>query len=248
MEECQRADWHLKQLTKDLKLVQVRYKGLLVHPGKHIASQCVSLAGVQGFLRFWPNGYYNFTQSKHFTSDFDLAGLHPDSWCAVGLFMPPGTHFKMRFFVGEEWSEPRECYWSEGSRVPEIWTPDAKEPPANLEDLVVGVEVVKNCRHLRPQEAKPLVTRSPRPEAPRLGHGYMRQSPRENPSISPPRAPRAQKADVNGAVRTLRTDLGLALPSPRFMCAAEMRRMPPLCDMARSPRSLPPLMEKSDVT
>lgn len=242
VEERQRVEWHLKHLEMDLKLQQVKYKGLLMQPGRHIASQCVHLAGVQGFLRFWPNGYFNYTQSGRFKSEFDLGGMRADSWCAVGLFMPSGTHFKVRFFVGDERSEPRECYWSDGSLVRQIWMPDAKEPPQDLHDLVVGVEVFKNCRHLRPKEALPLPLRLSLHRGDTLmrcmeGELSPRKSPRESiptVALSPSMSPRMQRTEVNGALQNSRTELGLALPSPRFMCSEEMRRMPPRCNVART--------------
>lgn len=211
VEEQQRVEWRLKHLERDMKLQRVSYKGLLIHPGKHIISQCISLAGVQGFLRFWPNGYFNWTQSKRFKSSHDLGGMRADSWCAVGLFMPPGTHFKVRFFIGEERSEAREVYWSPGE-IRQIWMPDAKEPPKSLEDLVVGVEVFKNCRHLRPNEAKPPSLRtSPRQALEKQRMGYMDASPRQlvlPVANSPRKSPRLDLSHL--------TELALALPSPRF--------------------------------
>lgn len=235
VEERQRAEWCLKHLEKDMKLQQVKYRGLLMNPGKHMTSQCVVLAGVQGFLRFWPNGFFNPTQSSRFKSEHDLGGMRADSWCAVGLFMPPGTHFKVRFFVGEERSEPRDFYWSDGSMNQQIWMPHAKDPPKHLEDLVVGVEVFKNCRHLRPYEAKPLPLRSSPRSGVLPGHmgysGAAQRSPRQLAPLAP-MSPRMAQPDPAVGMN-VRSDLGLALPSPRFMCHREIRRMPARCDVAQ---------------
>mmetsp|Transcript_51204 Transcript_51204/g.81319 ORF Transcript_51204/g.81319 Transcript_51204/m.81319 type:complete len:632 (-) Transcript_51204:65-1960(-) len=241
VEERQSAEWQLRGLIWDLKLHRMRYKGLLVPPGKSIASHCIYMAGVTGCLRFWPNGYFNYTQIKHYTDKADLGGMLVDSWCAIGLSMPAGTHLKLRFFVGDHFSQPRDCYWSDGSLVHQIWMPADRDPPEDVQNLVVGVEVLKNYRHLRPREAKPLKLTTPRREklVTKLKQPWTARMPWSAREIafpavdSPPEAPRVHAMEMTRTMCSSRTDLGLALPSPRFLCAREMRRKPPHCEMAK---------------
>merc|ERR1712100_228273 len=109
--------------------------------------------------------------------------------------------------------------------------PKGKEPPEHLEDLVVGVEVFKNCRHLRPHEAKPLLLRVPL----RLDHlalGLEKQGQRNSiqsshqvPSQPPSSNAYMPPLEFKGALSSARKELGVAMPSPRFMSSAEMRRI-----------------------
>eukprot|EP00746_Dinoflagellata_sp_MGD_P156635 gnl/MRDRNA2_/MRDRNA2_85910_c0_seq1.p1 gnl/MRDRNA2_/MRDRNA2_85910_c0~~gnl/MRDRNA2_/MRDRNA2_85910_c0_seq1.p1 ORF type:complete len:465 (-),score=89.22 gnl/MRDRNA2_/MRDRNA2_85910_c0_seq1:38-1432(-) len=149
-EKNQRVEWVIDELDADRKLLQVKYHGLEIPPGKYISSPPFDAAGIRGFFRFWPNGYFSNIQKRE-RGEMDLGGLRADAWCAIGVFFPHGTHLKFRFYVGDEYSTERECYWNDGALVKQIWTPDALEPP-KLESFSVGIEVTRNLRQLHVAE------------------------------------------------------------------------------------------------
>lgn len=150
-ESHHKVDWKIEELDADRKLLQVKYHGLEIPPGKFIASPPFEAGGVKGYLRFWPNGYFNNSQKRE-RGEMDLGGLRAHAWCALGLFCPRGTHLKFRFFVGDQLSNVRECYWMDGTMVNQLWTPDALEPP-KLDSFSVGVEIIKNFRQLHVAES-----------------------------------------------------------------------------------------------
>lgn len=209
-----RVEWTLRKLVV-LKDMRVQYDGELVPPGRYIVSPGFNIAGHDGYLHFWPNRLFtNFP--KRDSKDVDMGGLHSHAWCAVGLFLPAESHLKFRFFVGDAFSDFRQCYWGGGARVQQLWTPDAEEPPS-LDNLKVGVEVVRNFRVAVP-------VRTPRLRRPAQDDGHTSNTPPERP---PPLLPRgdASTAEVVAGLRSLRAAAGLSLPSPRFVSLRDLRRL-----------------------
>lgn len=214
-EEGHRVEWHIGGLQLDKKLLEVRYKGIMVPKGRYLDSPRFQVMGEDGFLRFWLNGYFTTNLRKNLVRDKDLfsGGLSLDAWCAVGLYMPQGTHLRLRFFIGNEKSDIRECYWHAGNKEQQIWMPESGEPPDLEAGVTMGVEVLANYRHLKPGEAH--VQRSSREAlaimtTPRRKASHLRAS--------------STLSDVNMAddvmgMMSARKAAGLKLPSPRYMCA-----------------------------
>jgi len=145
-EGSHRVEWRIQNLDADRKLQQVKVSGMEVPAGKSMASPPFAAAGVRGILRFWPNGYFNSSQRRE-RGEMDLGGLNADAWCALGVFVPRGTRWRLRFFVGDKASPWRETYWNDGVTVTQLWTPAEADPPPNLEQgIVVGVEISHNLR------------------------------------------------------------------------------------------------------
>lgn len=206
-EQHHRVEWVIDELDADRKLLQVKYHGLEIPPGKYISSPPFDAAGVRGFFRFWPNGYFSNIQKRE-RGEMDLGGLRADSWCAIGVFFPHGTHLKFRFFVGEEFSSERECYFNDGALVKQIWTPDALEPP-KLDSFSVGIEVTRNHRQLHVSESiQRACTAGGKPGA----RGRLLND-------------KEKQAGVPG-MRTLEPPALEALPSPRLMKPWELPYMP----------------------
>jgi len=151
--ERQRVGWNLRNLVRDERLQVVKYDGAYLHRGKPLTSETLTIAGEQGVLKFWPNGYLTGVQNTLDVRVLGGARVKSKAWCAVGLFMPPGTNLKIRFFMGELFSEPRDCYWCDGQLHPnQVWMPEHFDKP-QLDDIVVGVEVLRNHRHIQPSKA-----------------------------------------------------------------------------------------------
>lgn len=206
-EKTHRVEWVIDELDADRKLLQVKYHGLEIPPGKYISSPPFDAAGVRGFFRFWPNGYFSNIQKRE-RGEMDLGGLRADAWCAIGVWFPHGTHLKFRFFVGEEMSSERECYWNDGALVKQIWTPDALEPP-KLDSFSVGIEVTKNHRQLHIAESmQRACTAGGKPGS----HGRI-LSEKEKHAGCP-------------GVRTLEPPALEALPSPRLLKPWELPYIP----------------------
>eukprot|EP00929_Paragymnodinium_shiwhaense_P047801 TRINITY_DN24255_c0_g1_i1.p1 TRINITY_DN24255_c0_g1~~TRINITY_DN24255_c0_g1_i1.p1 ORF type:complete len:412 (-),score=51.77 TRINITY_DN24255_c0_g1_i1:268-1503(-) len=204
-EEGQRAEWVIKGLVMDERLKKLRKDGILVEAGQHIISKTFTLAGETCTLRFWPNGYFSKSQQEIVgPRNVAMGGLDRDAWCAVGLFMPPSTHLRIRFIVGDARSEVREVFWSSGTCTQQIWVPKERGIPYKaLEDgLIVGVEVLQDMRFL-----KAVIPRRPGSKG-IAKHGLSQ--------------------GIAG-LSTMRTAAGLVLPSPRFACANELKREPPRC-------------------
>lgn len=140
------------------------YMGCPVRAGTSLASPPFRAAGVCGFLRLWPAGYWTETQRRtktplpHASADPLVMGPYPvpsaEAWCCVGACMPSGTHLVFRFFIGDEKSPKRECYWHDGTHPGQLWSPADKEPPSLQpgDSLKVGVEIIRNCGHVsKPQ-------------------------------------------------------------------------------------------------
>jgi len=233
-EEVQRAEWTIPHLKVDLKTLQVKYKSLALPAGQYISSDHFKIAGEDGYLRFWPNGFFGVATRKNrlawSNQPVDLCGMKADSWCAISLVMPPDARLRLRFRVGNHWSEIRECQWDQsGSVVHQVWMPPVQEPPRELSQLVVGVEVHYNF------SVKPIQALNPSPwlPSPRF---FQMPTPDRNPVREGEAKGRAVAIDrVLGGVKALkatRTDAGLALPSPRYGNSAdELWRRPPRCHM-----------------
>eukprot|EP00930_Biecheleria_cincta_P018497 TRINITY_DN14396_c0_g1_i1.p1 TRINITY_DN14396_c0_g1~~TRINITY_DN14396_c0_g1_i1.p1 ORF type:complete len:236 (-),score=17.22 TRINITY_DN14396_c0_g1_i1:356-1063(-) len=74
------------------------------------------------------------------------------AWCCLGVFMDPGVHLQMRFYVGRSKSELRDCYWTRGISGGQLWAPKGPPPPEvyalkDDEYLVVGIEITRNLGH-----------------------------------------------------------------------------------------------------
>lgn len=209
-----RVEWTLRKLVV-LKDMRVQYDGELVPPGRYIVSPRFNIAGHDGCLHFWPNRFFtNFP--KRDSKNVDMGGLHTHAWCAVGLFLHPESHLRFRFFVGDAFSDFRECYWGGGARVQQLWTPDAEEPPP-LDNLTIGVEVVRNFR-VPPPVRTPRLRRLARDD---------RHIPHTPPERPPPLLPRsdASTAEVVAALHSLRAAAGFSLPSPRLVSLGDLRRL-----------------------
>jgi len=154
-EVSHKAEWTIRHLQVDLKTLQVKYKNMFVPAGQYITSPHFRIAGSEGYLRFWPNGYYS-TATRLERMRMDLGGLRADSWCAVALSMPADTKLRLRFRIGDQWSELRTCSWEAGSVIQQVWMPPLQEPPEQLDDLVVGVEIHQNLE-LNPLPGLPSV-------------------------------------------------------------------------------------------
>lgn len=119
-------------------------------------------AGVQGHIRFWPAGYWSKAQQQTreratgLLDKFDHRGLSTppafNSWCGIAACLPTGSHLVLRFFIGDETSERRECFWSGGAHADSLWAPTSTKPPQDLRagavtgggSIRVGVEILRN--------------------------------------------------------------------------------------------------------
>jgi len=212
LEERQRVEWHLRGLSFDPRSLQMRYCGLPVRQGAHLTSPTFAVAGVRGRLRFWPRRTWRSSQSSRLRREIQISDPSTASWSALGLLLPPGTHLQLRFFVGDSSSDLQECYWGSGPSATQLWVPHQDEPPERLEGLVVGVEVRKNLRHLRPREA----SAAPAPRAPRRG-AAAGASPRTLAEAALADARRgAARRDLGACLALASGGLGRPLPPPRF--------------------------------
>jgi len=258
--EGMRVEWTVRNLSVDYKCMNVTCNGVTLQQGKYISSPTFTIAGVEGSLRFWPNGFFNYAQKRE-RDECTLGGLLVHSWCAIGLFMPHGMKLRLRFFVGDAQSNICECYWDGGALARQIWTPDAREPPC-LKDFVVGVEVLRDLRHHLPRAdprrkhgaSRPGTAPDDRPKWAGLAkQSAMHKRPQSEGSFRASKVPSSRasitqssrastfdrlttgqgREDLDQIVQLheLRTAAGLALPSSRFMCPSELRRLPPRCSM-----------------
>eukprot|EP00746_Dinoflagellata_sp_MGD_P008032 gnl/MRDRNA2_/MRDRNA2_116005_c0_seq1.p1 gnl/MRDRNA2_/MRDRNA2_116005_c0~~gnl/MRDRNA2_/MRDRNA2_116005_c0_seq1.p1 ORF type:complete len:480 (-),score=79.35 gnl/MRDRNA2_/MRDRNA2_116005_c0_seq1:273-1628(-) len=204
-----RVEWVIDELEADRKQLKVNYHGMEIVPGKYISSPSFDAAGVRGFFRFWPNGYFSESvKRERGGGKVDLGGLKAEAWCAIGVFFPHGTHLKFRFFVGDEFSSVRECYWDDGALVLQIWTPSAIEPP-KLESFSVGIEIRKNMRQLHVAESIKRTCAGGGPS----GRQGRTLSGKEKEAAVP-------------TMRTLEPPALAGLPSPRMMNPWELPHMP----------------------
>lgn len=158
------VEWRVEGLKPGPPGKPLEHAGMQVRPGTSIASPPFRAAGVCGFLRFWPAGYWTESQRTRKCSEVPTlensdgeARCRPpsaSSWCCVGACLPSGTHLQLRFYVGDDSSARRECYWSEGTHVHQLWGPKSSASPfaAHVRDkgknetmtLVVGIEIYRN--------------------------------------------------------------------------------------------------------
>jgi len=206
-EKSHRVEWVIDELDADRKLLQVKYHGLEIPPGKYISSPPFDAAGVRGHFRFWPNGYFSNIQKRE-RGEMDLGGLRADACCAIGVFFPRGTHLKFRFFVGDEFSTVRECYFNDGALVKQIWTPDALEPP-KLDSFSVGIEVSRNLRQLHEGQS---IKRACEGGGPHGARGRILSEKEKGAGVP--------------AVRTLEPPALECLPSPRHIKPWELPHVP----------------------
>lgn len=154
-ETAQVVEWRIEGLRLSHKGSPTFYAGMEVRAGSSIASPPFRAAGVCGFLRFWPRGYWTESMRRRKASappgmeDLAAGGpCHlpgPDAWCCLGACMPVGSHLALRFFILDEKSERKECFWCEGTSASQLWAPSAKAPnPKSNETIVVGIEILHN--------------------------------------------------------------------------------------------------------
>jgi hypothetical protein len=154
--------WRIENLLiGPLKGCPVTHGPIKVRPGISLASPPFRGAGLCGFLRFWPAGYWTEAQMRmkvqvsapHFKSDKQIKGPYPmpppDAWCCIGLYVPAGTHLLFRFFVGDGSScksDTRNVFWHEGNFPGMLWSPENLERPVLREgdSFTVGVEIFRN--------------------------------------------------------------------------------------------------------
>lgn len=206
LQDLDRVEWTLRGLTMHAQLQQVMWNSVVVPPGRFLTTPCLHIAGCEAFLRFWPNGYFSSCTRKERAAGEkagtqDLGGIDPDSWCAIGLWMPAGSRLRLRFFVGDQTSEIKLCHF-EGTRFgrEQVWTPKQQDP-VSMENLVVGLQVVEDLRIHMPRLQKLGILRP----------GTARE--RRSPSPLVPRPPQVQRT---------RAPLSARLPG-----AADLRRRLP---------------------
>jgi len=166
-EKAHVVEWRIEGLKPCYKGAPCIFAGKPVVAGSCFASPPFRAAGVNGYLRFWPAGYWTETQRRRkaalppSSEDIVSGGANPlppvDSWCCVGAVVPTGTHLVLRFFVGDAKSPKRECFWSEGNHAHGIWAPPSIQVPKELIDsneVVVGLEIIQN---LGAQHGKPKI-------------------------------------------------------------------------------------------
>lgn len=139
----------------------VYYHGRHVRHGTSIASPAFRAAGVCGYLRFWPVSYWTEPQLRKKSSVPGLKGEKDNpstgiclpsanSWCCIGMCLPPGSHVQAHFHVGQFRSELQECFFSKGTSGGQLWAPKGLAPPEEIRTmskgtpLVVCVEIVRN--------------------------------------------------------------------------------------------------------
>jgi len=161
-QDPQRVKWTIRGVQVNQKRGQVEYRGIVVPPGRYLQSPRFTIAGLEGSLRFWPNGYFSSASRSERRDTNEQGSLNANSWCAVGLDVPSGNRLRLRFFCGNEMSEVRQVYWdSTGNVVKQVWMPHASEPPASFADgIVVGVEVLTNLREIEASRRRPLKSKA----------------------------------------------------------------------------------------
>lgn len=175
------VEWRIEGLQLSCKGSPVAYRGMPLRPGGSIASPPFQAAGVSGFLRFWPMGYWTGTQRQRKSAippgtEALVAGApsqlpSTSSWCCLGVCLPPGTHLVVRFDVHGLKSPAKECYWEVGTSAAQLWAPPESEAPADLVaaigPVVVGIEILRNLAadHCvpRPERVGPSARRARRP-------------------------------------------------------------------------------------
>lgn len=180
-EQCHRVQWTIKGLRFDRKLLQLTHGSVEMPPGKSIASPPFRAGGVCGYFRFWPNGFLSNSQRRR-ADGHDLGGLVGNSWCCLGVFLPGGSHLRVRFFCGEAKSQFKTVYWNQGTNVQQLWTPTATQPPNfdDLSDFPVGIEIAANYREDNVNKRSP-VTSPRRHKIPMLRSDHDWSSPQSSP-------------------------------------------------------------------
>eukprot|EP00928_Gymnodinium_smaydae_P031192 TRINITY_DN22974_c0_g2_i2.p1 TRINITY_DN22974_c0_g2~~TRINITY_DN22974_c0_g2_i2.p1 ORF type:complete len:557 (+),score=59.94 TRINITY_DN22974_c0_g2_i2:190-1671(+) len=137
------AEWLITDLEWDGYTGRLLYRDIDLPHARYVESPRFMLCGEEVYLRFWPNGYFSKTQRKGIRA-YDPTCAFVRSWCAVALFAPAGTRWHLRFFVGDDFSDVRECYWCNAVTQYQYWMPRATEPSISLDEgLRVGVEILR---------------------------------------------------------------------------------------------------------
>lgn len=183
------VEWRIEGLKLSFRGSPVTYGGMPVAPGNAIASPPFRAAGVVGFLRFWPQGYYPACVRRKKaarpvgTELLSSDGSYPmppfDTWCCIGACVPNGTHLKFRFYIADQYSDERQFYWQGCTHACQLWSPPDPAPPDHLVKaasadggaLVVGFEILKNLGHDQRghHSAKKMTTLSRHSQRPLLG-------------------------------------------------------------------------------
>lgn len=206
LEERQRIEWRIRHLSFDPRSLEMRYRNLPMQQGGHLTSPHFEVAGAKGHLKFWPNRCWRSTHSGRLRREMQIGDPSATSWFALGLFLPPGTHLQLRFFMGDLSSDFQDCYWGIGPTAKQLWIPWLEELPESIDDIVVGVEVRRNHRHLRPGEAAVVPTPCAVSSSPRLPAEALRHGPREG----------VARGDLGASAALTSRGPGRPLPSPRF--------------------------------
>mmetsp|Transcript_6949 Transcript_6949/g.12275 ORF Transcript_6949/g.12275 Transcript_6949/m.12275 type:complete len:383 (-) Transcript_6949:83-1231(-) len=157
------VEWriHGLQLAGSEKGLPVLLNGAQMRAGQSIASPPFRAAGVCGVLRFWPVNFWTEPQLRKkaaepgFDVDKEKEGYYlmpgVNTWCCLGVDLPPGSHLQLKFYVGRYRSDLRECFWAKGTSGGQLWAPDGKRPPQEVRDLdgkddylTVGIEIIRN--------------------------------------------------------------------------------------------------------
>lgn len=153
------VEWRIENLMiGKLKGSPVMHGPIVVRPGISMASPPFRGAGVTGYLRFWPAGYWTEAQRRlkttvsapHFMSDERNQSPYPmppaDAWCCIGCHVPAGTHLQFRFFAGNKKSCKRQCFWHDGNFPGMLWSPDDLARPilGEGDTFTVGIEIFRN--------------------------------------------------------------------------------------------------------
>jgi len=169
------VEWRIEGLSYNgcQKGLPVLNFGSPVTPGTYLSSPPFRAAGVSGFLRFWPAGYWTEAQQRKKSSqpgcpqekevdDGLVAWPGPRTWSCLGVCLPPGSNLELRFFVGGNRSDVRSCYWSKGVNAAQLWAPRGQWAPPEVvglgpqEPLTVGIEILRNkgVLHRKPVVSK----------------------------------------------------------------------------------------------
>lgn len=119
-----------------------------------LSSPRFEVLGEACMLRLWPDG----RPSRMFNSD--SFAVEKQGWCTIGLFiLHPGSHLRIRFFVGSREhpvvsSEPREVYsdsaivWPGQFFEPPFPRPTLKDIADEDDNVLFSVEVTRNFRNI----------------------------------------------------------------------------------------------------
>eukprot|EP00929_Paragymnodinium_shiwhaense_P019973 TRINITY_DN13451_c0_g2_i1.p1 TRINITY_DN13451_c0_g2~~TRINITY_DN13451_c0_g2_i1.p1 ORF type:complete len:494 (+),score=99.69 TRINITY_DN13451_c0_g2_i1:162-1643(+) len=244
--------WRIDNLVVSSKGRRVRYGtdgGIEVVPGKAIASPVFQAAGLSGFLRFWPAGYWTESQRKRKAAEppWDVKGPFPEpapqAWCCLGACFEVGTDITFRYFVDTDQSAVRRCYFNSGTSPKRLFAPLAYEPPESLvetKSIIVGIEIFRNNRlpetvskeHMTPKIRE--VHRPTLPEPPGPHGSVLLRRPQQQRLADIPRRPSLGSllALSGTGSSAFKSSSAIRLPPPSLMALLD-----PLPEIGTPPRS-----------